>query len=69
MSVGLKRIESFYRTTKITRKGCLSYTCKHDELSSHGTSSLSNWPYAQLHYFLNLSQLLCFLSAIIGQID
>jgi len=28
-----------------------------------------NWLYAQLHYFLNLSQLLCFLSAIIGQID
>jgi len=29
----------------------------------------NNWLYAQLHYFLNLSQLLCFLSAIIGQID
>jgi len=27
----------------------------------------TNWLYAQLHYFLNLSQLLCFLSAIIGQ--
>jgi len=25
--------------------------------------------YAQLHYFLNFSQLLLFLSAIIGQID
>jgi len=28
-----------------------------------------NWPYAQMHHFLNFSQLLCFLSVIIGQID
>ncbi len=28
-----------------------------------------NWLYAQLHYFLNFRQLLCFLSAIIGQTD
>lgn len=32
IKVGLKRIEPFYWTTKITRKGCLSDTCKHDEL-------------------------------------
>jgi len=36
--------------------------------SSH-QNSFSIWLYAQLHYFLNFSQLSCFLSAIIGQID
>jgi len=29
----------------------------------------ANGLYAKLHYFLNLSQLLCFLSPIIGQTD
>lgn len=38
INVGLKWIESFYWTTKITRKGCLSDTSKHDELMNYQSS-------------------------------
>jgi len=40
-----------------------------DILPKFGLKQPSMWLYAQLHYFLNFSHLLCLLSAIIGQTD